>query len=309
MREVQDILFSVTGQTLHHDCAEGRPSSVTSVEIFPWTSSDDADSEWVATGSVETNPDTTIDADSGYGQTDARKLNVAATTGFEVGRTYLATTADGARDWFECAEIDSGNYILARHPVHNAYVSGDDVESTRITASVDSTWVADDANLLDAGPNPAYRVRWVYIVDNATYVVDTYFNLVRYAGKHGVRPMDIESMLPGWLDMLPTDHRNDQGRRLIDEAYRAVKFDLHQVWTADEQVSNSEVVDELTRYKTLELTALGNAMRMGDDGRYTVSKAAYQSRLDQLARITPKIPVRDTTAAATTKVSLGLSRR
>src|SRR5690606_12112149 len=140
MREVQDILFAITGQTLHHDCAEGRPSSVTSISIFPWDSSDDADSEWTATGSVETNPDTTIDADSGYGQTDARRLNVAATTGFAVGRTYLATTADGARDWFECAEIDSGNYVIARHPLHNAYVSADTVQSTRITTTVDSTW-------------------------------------------------------------------------------------------------------------------------------------------------------------------------
>jgi hypothetical protein len=310
MRTVQDIYFDVVDQSLYFDAPEGRPSSVTSVEIFPWDASDDADSEWSATGTVETNPNTTIDAASGYGLADARYLYVAATTGFAADRSYLVTSADGAKEWFDVAEIDSGNYVIARHPLHNAYTTADTVQSTRITATVDATWVADDANLRDdAGPNAAYRVRWVYVVDGVTHVADTYFNLVRYAGKHGVRPADVDMLYPGWLDGLPTDYRADQGRKLIESAYVAVKMDLHAVWTDDAMLANAEVIDELTRYKCIELGAAAAAMAGGDVNRYQVARDSYQRRLDSLSRITPKVPVRDSTGAAQVKPSIGLSRR
>jgi hypothetical protein len=311
MRTVQDIAFDVASQTVTFDCPEGRPSSVTSATVYRWDSSDDnAESGVIGSPSVETNPNTTIDAASGYGQTDPRKLNVTATTGMEVGRTYLATTADGARDWFEAMEIDSGNYVIARHPLHNAYASADTVQSTRITATVDPTWVADDSNIIDAGPNPAYRIRWVYVVSSKTYVADTYFSLVRYPGAHGVRPQDVELTHPGWLDRLPTDHRVDQGRRLIDEAYRAVKIDLHAVWTDDAMTANTEIIDELTRYRCIEAGELARLLAGGGSSEaYAAARLAYQSRFDSLSRITNKIPIRNADGAAAERPALGLTRR
>jgi hypothetical protein len=321
MRTVQDIYFDVVDQSLYFDAPEGRPSSVTSVEIFPWDASDDADSEWSATGIVESNPNGAlgaaasgyVNAASGYGQADARQINVAETAGMVVDRTYLITSADGAKEeWFDVLEVDSAasNLVTARHPLHNAYTTGDYIQTTRITATVDATWVADDANLRDdAGPNAAYRVRWVYVVDGVTHVADTYFNLVRYAGKHGVRPADVDMLYPGWLDGLPTDYRADQGRKLIESAYVAVKMDLHAVWTDDAMLANAEVIDELTRYKCIELGAAAAAMAGGDVNRYQVARDSYQRRLDSLSRITPKVPVRDSTGAAQVKPSIGLSRR
>lgn len=311
MRTVQDIYFGVTSQSLVWDAPEGRASSVTSVEILPWDASDDADSEWVATGAVETNPNTTCDAASGYGQADPRKLNVTATTGFAVDRTYLVTAADGPKETFEVLEIDSGNYVIARNPLHNAYAAADTVQSTRITATVDSTWVADETNLRsDAGPNPHYRVRWVYVVGGVTYIHDSYFNLVRYAGTHGVLPGDLDSLVPQWLDTLPTDHRANQGRTLIADAYRAVKFDLHGTWTDDAMVANAELVDELTRYKTVELGEFAKIMAGGGElARYQVAKDAYQSRLDSLIRITNKAPIRDVDGAAAVRPATGLTVR
>lgn len=313
MRTVQDITFGVTGQTVYFDCPEGRPSSVTSVEVYRWNASDadTADTDAVGSGSVETNPNTTIDAASGSGQTDPHVLYVAATTGFAVDRSYLITGADGFKEWFECAEIDSANSVTAKHPLHNAYASADTVQSTRISATVDSTWVADETNLDDsAGPNPAYRVRWVYVYGGVTYVADTYFNLVRYVGAHGVRPQDVEATHPGWLDRLPTDHYKDQGRRLINEAYRAVKLDLHAVWTDDAMVANAEAIDELTRWKALELGELARAMAGGGDGRaYEFAQKAYQSRLDSMIRLASKLPIRTTDGAAAQRTALGLTRR
>jgi hypothetical protein len=297
VKTVQDIYFDVASQTVYHDAAEGRPSSVTSVDVFRWDAADDGEEEAaVGSPSVETNPNTTIDADSGYGQSDARRLNVTATTGFAV----------------DCSEIDSGNYVIARHPLHNAYASADTVQSTRIQATIDPTWVADESNLTgdETGPNPAYRVRWVYVVAGVTHVADTYFSLVRYAGTHGVRPQDIEVMSPGWLDSLPTDHRATQGRKLIDNAYREVKIDMHQVDVTASAVAESEIVDELVRYKAIELGEWARFMAGGsDESRAESAAKRYQARLDALIRVVSRIPVRNNTGAATPVVAVGLSRR
>lgn len=313
MRTVQDIVFDVTGQTLVFDCPEGRPSSVTSAYVYRWdVADDDIPESAIGSPSIETNPNTTIDAASGYGQTDPRRLNVAATTGFAVGRSYLVTSADGLREWFDVREIDSGNYVTAKHPLHNAYASADTVQSTRITATVDSTWIADETNLTDdeVGPNPMYRVRWVYVVSGVTYVADTYFNVVRYAARHGVTPQDVESLLPGWLDMLPTDHREDQGRKLIDEAYRAVRIDLHQIDMAGSSIAESEIVDELVRYRAVELGEWARFLSgNGPQDRADAAAKRYQTRFDSIVRIVTRVPVRDDTGSATPITGGGLSRR
>ena len=313
MRTVQDIAFGVTGQVVTFDAPEGRPSSVVSVEVFPWQTGDDGTAESaVGAGSVETGPSTTLDGSAGADQANPNLIPLTATTGAEVGRVYLITSDTLEREWVEVAEVASGVSVTAKHPLHGTYTSGAAFVSTRITATVDSTWVADSANLDDsAGPNPAYRVRWVYVVDGTTHVADTYFNLVRYAGAHGVRPQDVELTHPGWLDRLPTDHIADQGRRLIDEAYRGVKLDMHAVWTDDAMVANSEIIDELTRWKVLELSEFARSVANGGASQpsYEAAAAAYQRRLDQFSRITNKAPIRDSSGAASNRPSIGLTRR
>jgi hypothetical protein len=312
MRTVQDITFGVTGQALYFDCPEGRPSSVTSVTVFAWDVGDNALAEVAAgSGSVETDPNTTIDAASGYGQSNPNVVNVAATTGFATDRSYLLTGADGFKEWVTVAEIDSGNSITALYPLHNAYATADTVQSTRIQATIDSTWVANLNKLrTDAGPNPHYRVRWVYVVAGVTHVADSYFNLVRYAGAHGVLPQNVDSLVAGWLDGLPTDYRASQGRTLIDNAYTAVKFDLHAIWDDDSMMANSEIVDELTRYKTIELSEFAKVLAGNSDStQYQVARDAYRTRFDSLSRITNKTPIRNVSGAGKTRPAIGLSRR
>lgn len=309
MRTVQDIIYGVTGQALIFDAPEGRPSSVTSCEVFQWQSADDQP-ELEGSGALETNPATTLDAAAGRGETSPHLIPVTATTGITEGRSYLITSVLGFKEWFEVAEIESGVSVTAKHPLHNTYASGDAVETTRITATVDADWVADEDNLdATSGPNPSYRVRWVYVVGGVTHVADSYFSLVRYAGGHGVKPQDIDNMAPGWLDRLNSDHYKDQGRRLINTAHAEVKLDLHMVWTDDAMVANTEIIDELTRYKTLELAERDRAMNGGDGRGYEIARTAYQSRLDALARVTSKVPIRNTDGAASHRVALGLTRR
>jgi hypothetical protein len=313
MRTVADILHGVASQQLAFDCPEGRPSSVTSVKILPWDASDDSDTEWSPTAAVETNPNTTLDASAGPSQTNPRNIPLTATTGIAIGRTYLLTNATTSlKEWVEVESVTSADSVIARHPLHNDYAAPATFQSTRITATVDDTWAADETNIDDsAGANPMYRVRWVYVVGGVTYVADTYFNLTRYGARHGVTPQDIEAQYNGWLDSLPVDHRNDQGRKLIDEAYRAVKIDLHGIELDDARIAEAEVIDELVRYRTVERfewSQFLNARNM-DQTRHLAAKAAYTERLDQLIRIAMKVPVRDGDGAASKTTALGLSVR
>lgn len=311
MRTVQDIYFDVTGQTLICDCPEGRPSSVTSVNVFRWDQSDNDDDEFTPTGTVETNPNTTTDAAAGSDQANPKLIPVDATTGVSVGRTYLLTSGTQEKEWVEVIEIDSGVSVTARHALHGTFASGSTFVSTRITAPVDATWVADESNLDEStGPNPMFRVRWVYVVSSVTYVQDTYCNLVRYAGRHGVTPQDVDAALPSWMDRLPTAHYADQGRKLIDEAHRAVKLDVHQVNFDDASIAESEVVDDLVRYKAIELGEWARLMvDGGDSAKYELAALAYQKRLDALIRITTKVPTRNTDGAARPAKPLGLTVR
>jgi hypothetical protein len=312
VRTVQDIVFGVTSQKVVFDAPEGRPSSVTSVSVFGWDVSDDDTAE-SATGaaSVESGPSTTLDGSAGPSQANPRNIPVTATTDAAIGRTYLITSAAGLKEFVEVESITSADSVTAKHPLHNDYASGASFQSTRLQATVDSTWVADEANLReDAGPNPHYRVRWVYVVNSVTYVADTYLNLVRYAGAHGVKPQDVEAMSPGWLDRLPSDHYKSQGRALIDDAYRAVKLDVHQIDLAASSLAESEVVDELVRYKAIEMGEYARLLAGGGSNEAVViSQKKYEERLNSLLRVVSRVPVRDTTGAATPVIAVGMTRR
>lgn len=310
MRTVQDIVFDATGQSLYFDVPEGRPSSVTSCSVFRWDVSDDDIAESaIGTPAVETNPATTLD---GAAASLAQSIPLTATTGIAVDRRYLITSAAGVKEWVEVESVTSAVSVAIKHPLLNTYASADTFQSTRITAAVDATWIADETNLTtdDVGPNPMYRARWVYVVGGVTYVADSYFNVVRYAARHGVQAQDMDSLVPSWLDTLPTDHRADQGRKLIDDAYREVRIDLHQVDLAASSVAESEIVDELVRLKCVESGEWAKFYAgSGDSQRAEVASRRYQTRLDALVRIVSRIPVRDNTGAATPVVAVGLTRR
>lgn len=257
-----DLLYGVTGQSLYYDAPEGRPSSVVSSAVYENASGDDGTAEGATTGvaAVETNPNTTFDAASGNGLTDPRICRITATTGCLVGRSYLATNATGERDWVEVAAITSGDSVVGRLPLANAYAAADTFVSTRIAHTIDSTWVADKTNLSGAfDPNPKYRWRLVYVVAGTTYVADVYFDLLRYAGRHDVTPGAVDQRARGWVERVSVEDREDQGRSVIDEAYQVVKFDLYNLSLPDQSIRNREVVNELVKLKAIELVDGGEA--------------------------------------------------
>jgi hypothetical protein len=310
----QDILFGVASQTLVLDCPEGRPSSVTSVQVFYNYDGDDATAVSATTGSasVETNPNTTIDAASGDGQSNPRTINLTSTTGVSVGREYLITGSSSETEWAEIVEVSSGASATSRHPLRNAYVATDTFESTRISISLDDTWAADSDNISgDIDPNALYRVRWVYVVGSSTYVRDTYFDVVRYEGQHNVTGTDIDNMSPGFLDSLPHGHIEDQGRKLIDEAYKQVSIDLHQEGKADQMARQRDIVDELVKRKTLVLASEARIYAGGGSlDAVDAARTAYHARFDQLIRAKTAIPfATDAGGGATEVTPLGITRR
>lgn len=314
MREVLDIVFGVTGQTLFYDAPEGRPSSVVSVEVRKWDYGDAQTAELATTGSpsVETNPNTTTDAAAGATQSDPRRVPLTLTTGCAIERDFLLIGADGLKEWIDVAAITTADSIQARHPLHNDYASGASFVSTRMSIALSSTWIADLAKLGAIGPSPHYRVRWVYVVAGVTYVADTYFNLVRYGARHDILPENVDDMCPGWLTNLPTDHRVDQGRRLIADAFRVVKIDCMQIDLDDSSIADSDVVGELVRHKTIEVTEWARFLssKSADESRHLAAVKKYTERLNAFVRLVNRTPIRDNSGGATKKKSsVGLTVR
>jgi hypothetical protein len=311
MTETIDLIFNVTGQTIYFDCVEGRPSSITSVAVFPATTGDAGTAESATTGSaaVETNPNTTVNATSGAGENNPRKINLTAITGVAVGRSYLLTGSNSEKEWVEIVEVDSDGGdldVYARSPLHNAFVNTDTFQSTRVSISIDSTWIADSSNISDGdgSPGPGYRARWVYVVDSVTYVKDAYLDVCRYVEQYSVTPADMERFLPSWRNILPTYHRVDGGRKLIAEAYQQVQFDLYSAEVSDSLARDREAMDELVKQKARELILFqrffesGTGAEVADEGR-----TQYRARLESLITRTAAMPMGADGTGASTKVT------
>jgi hypothetical protein len=289
---MQNLYYNITAeQELYWDAPEGRPSSVTSVTVYASEAGDDGTTEAATTGTaaVETNPDTTFDAASGVDQSDPRICNLAATTGIAVGRSYLATSATGESEWVEVRAITSAASVQARHNLVNAYANADTFESTRISISIDDTWIADENNISDdLNPNPGYRVRWVYVVGGIKRVHDSYLNVVRYRADHDVTPQEVDLVRSGWIHDLPSEHAEDQGAALIDDAYQEVVFDLHAIDVPAEMLRNRSVVNRLTIRKAIMMASENKAAATGNTTAYELDRDNYNALLDKLVRVNMK---------------------
>jgi len=282
----KDIAYNVTGQTFDWLCPEGRPDSVTSMDVYAMTTGDNGATESALSGSPSIDSvSTTVSGASGLAQTDRKKILLTATAGIVIGRTYLLTNATGEKEWVTISEIGSG-YVRAKHDLRNDYASADTFKSTRIYDSFAAVWV-QNANKIsdDADPNPGYRVRLEYAVGSATYVHYGYFDLVRAQPTAAVTPADMDRFLVGWRDLLPMDDQEDGGQRLIDTAIDEVAMQFYAIGKADEMMRNAFVYAELVkRAAAVELwRAQVNA---GAEADVRMSEA--QQRFDEMLEKTIK---------------------
>lgn len=293
----QEIVYNLTGQSFYYDPPEGRPSGTPTVQVFDAGSDDDAPAEAATTGACAIDAvSTTISASVGEGET---ALTLTSGTGVAKGRRYLLADTDGQRELVEVATVN-GTAVTVRHPLVNAYASGATFQGIRITIGVDSTWMADPANLSDAlgvtAPSTVtagaagYRLRWAYTVDSVATIGVSYADLVRYQAKNLVSPLDVDRTFPGWIDRLPPDYRDDQGAAIIDEAFHAVRMDALADAHVLRKLRDTQVLAELIRYRANLILVQSNVMHGSTDPRALEAAAKlYDQRYETLIR-EPKIP-------------------
>lgn len=307
MRSEQDIKFGQLAQHLILDVPEGRPR-VISAEVFHLNEGDDSGKEdAISSPCLEVNPNTTLGALAGISQADQRNLPVVAATGIVGGggRLYLLEGANGQREWVEPMEVIVATPALTlRHQLENDYTAAATFQSTRIKARVLDSWVTDTSHLSDDGdPNPGYRVRWVYEITRGGVctreVRDTYFDLLRLEGMHDVRAADVFETFDVIKHSMPTDHRSDELRTLIDRAYHEVRIDFQTASKADEMIRNRTVMNNLVTWKTAVLWALNAFLESGvDDGRHDALDKAYNTKFDKLIQVTPNTAMASGTSGA-----------
>lgn len=295
MRSTTDLVFGVLGQTLSLRVMQGRPTSATFTVLEDYAN-DDAAAEFSGTATLDA-VTTVLTAASGAGQTDAHRINLT-TTGIVTGRKYLLS--EGQRqEWIDPIEVGTG-YIRARHPLANAYTTAATFVGTTITAAVDATWVAAEANISDhLDPNPDYRVRWAIVIGGVTHIVYSYFDLVRSTVTHQVDIEDLNSRAPGLHDRLPTEYRAEQGRPLIDAAWRSVQAKLASLRIDTDALREDQSIDELVILRALYMLAMGGWHPLGmSSGEYiTETRTDYERFVEQHFQVSLMHPVATSSGA------------
>lgn len=299
----QEVIFNVPGQSFFFDPPECRPSGTPTLIVYRAMTDDDAGGVAAAGACSVDSVDTTFSASAG-----AQSIEVADATGIKRGRRYLVSSVD--REWVECISV-TGTTIGIRQPLKNDYATGSAFQGCRISAPVDTTWVADKSNITDILdplnrlwmsnqsdllwiPGAAgYRLRWSYTVDSPTIGV-SFADLVRYQAKNLVTPLDVDARFPGWLDRLPPDYQEDQGQAFLDEAFRAIKMDCLGDDQVIRRIRNTEIIRELTIYRANILLQEAQLFAGGVNAdQVKAAHDAYQARYEQLMR-EPKIPIDQT---------------
>jgi len=295
----QEIVYNLTGQSLTYDPPElFQPSGTPTVTVYQGESDDDAVTVSATTGSCSVDSvSTTFAADAGD-----QSITVASGTGIIRLRRYLITSTTGAAEHVEVVGI-SGTTVTLRQPIINDYAASSTFKGTRISISVDSTWVANRSNLSDSmadipaqiparpSASSGYRLRWAYTVNSVATIGVSYADLVRYQAKNLVSPLDVDRIFPGWIDRLPPDYRADQGAAFIDEAFQAMRMDCLTDAQLVRKIRDTQVLAELTKYRANLLAVQNNVLFNGVDiGALTVARDLYDQRYNALIR-EPKVAV------------------
>jgi hypothetical protein len=297
----QEILFNVPSQNLVWDAPEGRPSSVTSVKVYWREQSDDGQTEFTPTGTVEANPNTVTTAIAGASESDPTKITLSSGTGIAVKREFLLTSTLGEKE-FTALVAGSGTTWYARQPLINSHAIGSAFVSTRITAPVDASWVVDSNSVSPEDTTlPCYRVVWTYVVGGVTYRHESSADLVRYSAQHTVKAIDVDAVGPGWIDRLPIDYRREQGQWLIDQAFRQVRMDMRADAKVGRWLRELDVMNELVAYRAVVRSAeVGVLVGTVSREALELARALYDQRYADLIR-EPKVALASTQAGASTE--------
>lgn len=253
-RRLKAIYYGVTGQTLTLRVPQGRPSAATFSVIRNY-GADEATPEFSGTAAISA-VNTTLTAAAGQTQTDPQSLPLASVASLVAGNRYLLSQ-NGVTEWVDIIEVGSSS-ARARFPLQHVYSSGATLVGTHLAANVDDTWIAALNRLSDlADTTPDYRVKWTYTVSGSTVVAYSFFDVVRSDVRHHVEMADVNERAFGLADSLPLEYREEDGRPIIDGAWRAVRAHLVANQISPDSWRDDEALDELVILRTLRHLAEG----------------------------------------------------
>ena len=262
MRQTTAVLYNVAGQVVNFRFPNGRAISAT-YGVWRGTQSDDGPSEFTGVATLDT-PNTTITTAAGPAQSDPTYIALAATTGIIIGRQYLLA-GNGLTEQVRVVEIGA-TYVRVRSPIQADYAIGSTFVSTFISAAIDNTWITNLANLSNLADTYAdWRVKWIILFGTSTYTYYSYFDVLRATVAHHVEIDDINVRAPGLADSLPVEYRAEDGRALIDGAYKSVRAHLVAMGIDPNSIRDDEAIDEMTVLRSLRTLAEGGWHPKGAD--------------------------------------------
>lgn len=262
MRKTPAIVWNVTGQVLELRFPLGRPTSAT-FKVFRAHADDDSVPLFSGDASVDSvNAATT--ATAGQSQYDPQRIDLDSTAGIVAARKYLLE-ANGVVETVQPVEI-AATHIRARHVLKNDFAPGAAFVGTTLSAAVDPVWITERSSLSDLSDTmPDYRVRWEVVHAGKTQVLYSFFDVLRAIASHGVGIEDVTDRQPGLRDSLPPEFRVEEGRPLIDAAWRSVQAHLVAVGIDPSALRDNQAVDELVILRALRLVAEGGWRPPGTD--------------------------------------------
>lgn len=286
MDQRQAIVFDLTGQTVEiypPEVLEGVPGAAATYRVWDGAASMDDDTVMSGTATMDTT-DLDLDAASGVGQADRRKINLASTTGLAVGRYYLLDEGNGQREVVRLVRIVTDDYALAEHDLMHAYTTAANLKGYRQVFTVDATWVADDANLND--PGYPYRIEWAYTINSIARRQWTYADLVRKAKGHRLTEADLLRRHPDLKYQEPRSERGGGWSDYIHAGWEMVQHDLELAGVDPNEVADGKNLDELVRLATLLVIAEDGITPPGRDGETVVRERFTRYRRDLERSIT-----------------------
>lgn len=265
------VVYGVTGQILELYPPEGVPSSAATYKVYRADQSNDSAVEFEGTATADS-VTTTVDAASGFSQTNRRKVNLTATTSIAIGRRYIIENAESQKETLSPTKIASGDYVENATDLAYDYATGATFKGFRQSFTVDATFIADESNITHAD-GTSYRVLWSYTVGGIPCRRWTYFDVVRQAKLHNVTADDLMELWPDVKGEEWIEQRGEQFKKQIDAAFERVTFDAKMAGVEVYRLRDGQYLDELVRQCALMVIAeTGTAPGGRDPEVYAVER-------------------------------------
>jgi len=190
-----------------------RPSSCV-VDVFDYGGSELLSDEPATLGAS-----TTVDAASGYSQTDPRVINLASVASLVFLGKYLAINSDQQREAVQLRSVPDDGACETLEALEFDYAVGDTFEEPSASYELGSTVTAN------VGLN--YRARFTATMpDGSIETRDVLFDVVYHRLEQPVTEQTISLYDPMLLDLLPANLRGTRWSELLGKAWVAVYQDL-----------------------------------------------------------------------------------